>query len=635
MNISSCFFLPSIFSREGSREIQRVDLEWETNLNQIHSLKELSAFIVSHVVEMTTDSSMEQKVKQKMQELRFSSGELDLFFEEIAKQGVVDHFEKLFEVLGRLVSRAQIEELAAFKTQSQPIRFTSISEWAKQRALFYPKQLPVPFSEEGHSTWNRYRSLVLYFIPNVINLFLSAFTFLDGQRYTSLWEKYLVLDIVYRFFQIPYMLIKLLEPVLVVPVKVYAVASMIISGIGLSLYSYYTWLRPVPDQLPNCTNLTRQIALGQVEPHVTNPEIVQQIKSILNSGRNVMLVGHSGEGKTTIAAQVARELRDKKVFTIDSGNLVNGSVTFGHGEQINQIRSAAEGFEDKIVLFFDEGHIALKNNTCANAWKLFMNKPSPLFMTAITYKEFEKIKDSQQGLDNDMSFRRRFVPLFINPTEDSHLRLILQEFLINKASEIPVENAAIDKVISLSSEYRKEIGRPSKALNLMEDVVRRCQEVFDSSFVSAALRKEKKEYEALSSQMSFEMNEQLDKIAEFLQKQKQVAKLTAELEKDKQEIQKLKHSMQQKLKFKDRYFKLTHQVAEANAQALSEDIQKMYLLFSFYGIKAFQAVLASKVKELTDRQLDVSVSVPLVERAFKEIKEKEDYIYESGGTTNC
>ena len=82
--------------------------------------------------------------------------------------------------------------------------------------------------------------------------------------------------------------------------KVYLVTATIIVAIGLLVSIYQRWLRPLPDEIVNCTNLDKQMEKGVIEPKVGQTREMEKLISALEGGLNVLLIGRSGEGKTSL-----------------------------------------------------------------------------------------------------------------------------------------------------------------------------------------------------------------------------------------------------------------------------------------------------------------------------------------------
>ena len=413
-------------------------LNFEVQDQKIHdspfsNFKDLDALAL---VLTSDDCSLDQWEEWKAHIGKFVSDnsqnlvQLDQFFKMITKWGVARDIQKTMEFFTDIASVDLLEDIARLKVQTPGISFKNAFEWAAINAPLCQEPIDNSMKAGFKREWRKYRRNVLYFIPNLINIFLSAFNFLNAnRRFTTLWEKHLILEIIYKFFIIPLALVALLRPFFAAAAKVYLIAALIIVSTGILLASYQKWLRPLPDEIVNCTNLDIKMEKGLIDPKVGQADAMQELIAALEVDSNVLLIGNSGDGKTALMHQLIQlkssggqlpdRLQQLTAYEVDCGVMIS-SISIGHSELINQIKDQVEGYESQILLFFDEFYQIASNGSAFQAFKkrFLEDKPHAKFVAAVTYKEFQELKKH----DIDGSFMRRITPILIESRHQTSKR---------------------------------------------------------------------------------------------------------------------------------------------------------------------------------------------------------------------
>lgn len=604
-------------------------------LRGIQQLDELGRLLLSEEWDVKQWVVWKHDIQLVIQQHQGNHEALDRFLSEVITGMIVKNPQDALVFLADVLDLESLSQVARLKAQVDGFPpFENVFEWATLRAPLFPIHPDISFKQQVHSEWNRFRPMVIYFIPNLINIFLGAFNFLDShKKFTTLWEKHLLLEIVYKFFVIPFFLIQVLQPIFIVTVKVYAIAAAIIVGGGVLAACYQKWLKPLPDEIVNCTNLDKQMEQGHIEPTVGMGATIDRIISTLLTGSNVLLIGKSGAGKSAAGKRLIQLKREERLpkdlqklanYEVDCGLLMS-NVSFGHSELINQIKDQMAGYEHQVLFHLDEIDQLVKNGGAFQAFKkrFLEDQPSPAFIATTTFKEFEKIKE----LDGDGSFRRRVVPIIVDDGDETQNRLILSELINRIATKIPVTQDAIEKVLELteSEEYLPQIGRPAKAIKLMKDAIGRCEWTYNPHFVSPELEQARQAVQDFESQLARNAKETSADLREYAALRDRVRILENEQQSSKQKIQKIRLLIEQEQHFKDRYHKLTHRMANARpnpierrvtAQVTSEE-QKLYLLTYFYGMDAYQSCLQEKLDEVKEN-FHVQVDEALIRKVFEE-----------------
>lgn len=593
--------------------------------NQIHDLEELATALTAADMSLRDWQAEQDKIKAFVDQRHTHLEEVDVFLEKVMEWGVVHNPEKTLAFLIECVGLSVLQEVAKFKTEEDDEPFENIFAWTKERQELCPFTPKKTFQQQLQGEWRRFRPFALYFIPNLINIFLGAFNFLEtNKKHTTLWEKHLLLEIIYKFFLIPYCLVKVLEPLLVVTTKVYATAAAIIAGLGAFFAVYQRWFKPLSDEIVNCANLDKKFEQGYIEPKVGQTQELATLIEHLSVGKDVLLLGCSGAGKTALVHHLVQLKQEGKLppqlqrvhFELDGGLLIS-NVSFGHAELINQTREQIAGYENQVTLIVNEFFQIATNRNAFLAFKerFLDTQPRPQLIACMTFKEFEKLKD----LDLDGSFRRRVEILAVDSSSDEQNRLILNEFINRVAPTLPVTEDAIEKVLELSKEEDEmlpDLGRPSKALKILTSAIGRCEVAFSRFYVSQELSEAQGEELQLKMKMIRQIRADDATMKRYRDVRKKIKELSAELEKHKQQAQKVKNLLNHQQQQKEHYYHLTHQIAKAPQNlAIAEDVQKMYLLLNFYGIDATKKVLKTEIDKVKD-ELDVQINGDLVKRVY-------------------
>ncbi|CUI16642.1 heat shock protein ClpB [Candidatus Protochlamydia naegleriophila] len=614
-------------------------------LNAIRQLDELGRLLLSEEWDVKQWTVWKADIQSIIRQHQGDHEALDRFLSEVITGMIAKDPQEALTFLADILDLESLSQVARFKAQADGFPpFENIFEWAALRAPLFPISPEISFKQQVHSEWNRFRPMAIYFIPNLINIFLGAFNFLDShKKFTTLWEKHLLLEIVYKFFVIPFFLIQVLQPIFVVTAKVYAIAAGIIVCGGVLAACYQKWLKPLPDEIVNCTNLDKQMELGFIEPTVGMSATMDRIISALLTGSNVLLLGRSGAGKSAAGKRLIQLKKEGRLpqalqklanYEVDCGLLMS-NVSFGHSELINQVKDQLAGYEHQVLFHLDEIDQLVKNGGAFQAFKkrFLEDRPSPAFIATTTFKEFEKIKE----LDDDGSFRRRVVPIVVDDADETQNRLILSELVNRVAAKIPVTDDAIDKVLELteSEEYLPQIGRPAKAIKLMKDAIGRCEWTYNSHFVCPELEQARQAVQNFESHLSRNIKETSADLREYAALRERVRVLESEHLIHKQKIQKIRLLIEQELVFKNRYYKLTHRMANARPNLAQErrvarvtgEEQKLYLLTYFYGIGAYKSYLQEKLDEVKE-SFHVQVDEALISKVFDEAKQVDERIAE-------
>ena len=601
----------------------------KTTSLQINNLQDLVRLI------QTTPNIEELGVRQAeikalMNSEQINMQELDNCLTTLIEESITKNPDKIFSFLASVLSQPQMLELIRYKTNNPHFKFDLAIEQTQKDKLIYPHPISTSLKQGLKKEWQRASPTFLYFIPRLINTCIEAFSFLDAhEKLVGLWDKYLLLEIAYKFFLIPFFLVQTLTPILVSRVKVYATALAIITGCSLLLFIYQRWFKPVPKYLSNCVNLNTKEELGEFTPNVGQAAELNKLIGCLLTGSNVLIVGKSGEGKTALirhyvqlkkAHQISPALQSIHDFSLDCARLL-GEVNFGHAELLKQTRSQIKGFEDKILIFFDEVDQLADNPACFQAFKQGFTDDHIQFVATTTLAGLKKIKE----VDKDGSLDQRVTTIFIDSSSDEQNTAILYESISREAKDLPIKiEEVITKTLSLCNEsYLPHMGRPAKVKKIFRAAIEHVKQRFSPHYISPELDATRQKYQILlqKSLLQFKKESKDFKQMEILRQE--LERLEKERNQQVQQVQLISQSIQNQSAFKQRHFALTHQLANANSVELTEELKNSYLIYYFYGIDAFKNVIKSRVKEIRDK-IDIQLNGKLIEKVFHEKKLVEE-----------
>lgn len=260
-------------------------------------------------------------------------------------------------------------------------------------------------------------------------------------------------------------------------------------------------------------------ALEYFGVELTNPQHAQRIDPVIGremeierlvhilarrTKNNPLLLGEPGVGKTAIveglakrivAGEVPPHLLDKKIYSIDLGLMIAGTMYRGEFEgRIKQLIDEVKQRPD-IVLFIDEVHTIVGAGSssgtldAANLLKPALARGELRVIGATTFDEYKK------HIEHDAALERRFQPITVSEPTALEATAMLQQ-IKNRYEQfhgIHVTDEAIDAAVRLSGKYLPEKHFPDKAIDLLDEAMSAAKIATgptDSSHRAAAVRKE-------------------------------------------------------------------------------------------------------------------------------------------------
>ena len=230
----------------------------------------------------------------------------------------------------------------------------------------------------------------------------------------------------------------------------------------------------------NLVNLAKQ---GKLDPVIGRDEEIRRVLQILSrrTKNNPILVGEPGVGKTAIAeglaqrivhGDVAENLKNKLIYSLDMGSLIAGAKYQGEFEErLKGVVKEVIESEGEIILYIDEIHTLVGAGKtsgamdAANILKPALARGELRTVGATTLDEYQKY------FEQDKALERRFQMVMVDeptPAESISILRGLKEKYENH-HKVRIEDDAIIAAVDLSHRYITNRFLPDKAIDLIDE----------------------------------------------------------------------------------------------------------------------------------------------------------------------
>jgi ATP-dependent Clp protease ATP-binding subunit ClpC len=240
---------------------------------------------------------------------------------------------------------------------------------------------------------------------------------------------------------------------------------------------------PLMDQLG--VDLTTQAEEAQLDPVVGRQIEIERLIQILSrrTKNNPALIGEPGVGKTAIvealaqriaAGEVPTQLRDKRLFMLDVGSLVAGTIYRGQFEErMKRVVDEIKGTD--AILFIDELHMLVgagaagSSVDAANLLKPALARGELQVIGATTLDEYRRY------IEADAALERRFQPVMVEEpsVEDTVqiLRGIRSRY--EEHHNVKITDESLYASAHLAARYITDRFLPDKAIDLVDEAASR------------------------------------------------------------------------------------------------------------------------------------------------------------------
>ena len=234
------------------------------------------------------------------------------------------------------------------------------------------------------------------------------------------------------------------------------------------------------------TDLTKQAIDGKLDPVIGRKEEIERVIQILSRRmkNNPCLIGEPGVGKTAvieglaqkiISDDVPKQLKDKRVVTLDISSMVAGAKYRGDFEErikkcLNEVKKAGD-----VILFIDEIHTIVGAGSAegavdaANILKPLLARGEIQLIGATTLNEYRKY------IEKDSALERRFSPVTVAEPSSEDAEKILEGIADKYEAHhnVKITKEDIKTAVDLSVRYINDRFLPDKAIDLIDEAASR------------------------------------------------------------------------------------------------------------------------------------------------------------------
>ncbi len=290
------------------------------------------------------------------------------------------------------------------------------------------------------------------------------------------------------------------------------------------------------------TNLTSLEAQKNIDPVIGREQEIERAIQILcrRTKNNPLLLGDPGVGKTAIVEGLAKRIMEgkvpdlllnKKIYALDMGMLIAGTIYRGEFE--GRLRHVIEEVvhDSNIILFIDEVHniVGAGSNQgtmdAANILKPALSRGLIRCIGATTPNEYKKY------IESDPALERRFQPVITKEPSVEDTIHILEGIKKNYETfhNVTISAAALTAAAQLADRYITSKFLPDKAIDLLDETAAAKRLTAKTSSIQSKLARLHRHLE--QTILAKEQAASADKFHEAVELKKEEERLQSEIKK--------------------------------------------------------------------------------------------------------
>lgn len=453
-------------------------------------------------------------------------------------------------------------------------------------------------------------------IHGLLDTLIMSMNFFEiGKEPDTSWDASYLLKAYGQIIGAPLVIFAAMSATFPVLTALLITAGVVVATI-FALLAYIKWLKPCPEHIHSCLNLTTAAKEGRIEPIVGRNMEIERLMKCLDSAKSgcrshPLLCGKSGVGKTEIvkglALKIARgdedvppSLKGKKIFMINTSQL--NAKTYETKDRLQLIIQRLGKHKKDAIVFFDEIHTVVeKNNNVGERLKTVLDtSPDSLpYCIGATNMYEERIK-------TDPAFSRRFEKIDIKETEEHETLWILNEFVRREAPGLLISQALLKKIYDACEKKKNDQNaQPAISKRVLSKAISNMRLQLSGYRTSDDLQKMKTQKEALLS--SYHLNQDPELIDKLMVLEKNISDKEVERLGEKEQFKLLANLLKHQAEQSNSLFKLAHDAMHGLNKKnvhLRESTKKFVRFVQEYLKPVLNIEIEKKQKELQVKSIE-------------------------------
>ena len=255
---------------------------------------------------------------------------------------------------------------------------------------------------------------------------------------------------------------------------------LFVGGIGKGMTGRVT---PFLDNISE--DFTREAQKGLIEKIIGREEEIKKVAELLTGSRaNILLIGESGIGKTSIVKGIAykiiegteyKALKNKRIVSLDIGALISGARSAGDiSSKLNKALEEIRGSRD-IILFIDEIHnlVTTGGDKNAETSSVYSILEPHLMSDKIQFIGATSVPNFRKYIEPNTAFTRLFTQIELKEFSESETMDVLmsRSEKYQRQDKITITYSALQKIVELCNKLIHGRVFPDKALEVLHRVV--------------------------------------------------------------------------------------------------------------------------------------------------------------------